>query len=102
MPLFKDISVELYGMDIRVLAVLDVLDEIFMNVAGRRAIITSAREGTHSPNSLHYKGRALDLRNRDLSAEQNQRVVNLLRSRLGADWDVVVEKDHIHIELDPK
>ena len=77
-----------------------VLDSVTQKAVGRPAIITSVLDGTHSANSLHYEGRALDLRTRDLTAEQIEEYATALRSGLGQGWDVVVEKTHIHIEWD--
>ena len=70
--------------------------------AGRDCIITSARDGKHSTNSLHYVGKALDMRTRDLTDAQIQALAGELREWLGPDFDVVVERTHIHVEYDPK
>jgi hypothetical protein len=68
----------------------------------RRPTITSALDGTHSANSLHYKGRALDFRTRDLSEAEKQQVFERMKAQLGLDYDVVLEDTHLHIEYDPK
>ena len=65
-------------------------------------IITSGVEGTHSQNSLHYKGRALDFRIRHISRSAAETVFRMMRSALGDDYDVVLEDTHIHVEFDPK
>lgn len=68
-------------------------------------VITSARDGTHGPNSLHSRNgqcNALDLRTNTLTAEQLPHVVKDLTRALGEQFDVVLESDHIHIEWDPK
>ena len=77
-----------------------VLDTVTQATVGRPAIITSVEDGLHSKNSLHYEGRAIDLRTRDLSAEQIAAYAAELREALGMGWDVIVEKTHIHIEWD--
>ena len=69
---------------------------------GYHCTITSASDGRHGPNSLHYSGNALDLRTRDIKAEDQPVVHQALRSALGGQFDVVLEKDHIHVEFDPK
>ena len=63
-------------------------------------VITSASDGKHGPNSLHYKGQALDLRTRHINGQGLQLVVDKLREALGSQFDVVLESDHIHIEFD--
>ena len=71
-------------------------------------VVTSANDGRHMDGSLHMVGRAVDLRTRDLHEEVIRRLANALRKRLnGSDiinrpYQVVVEKDHIHVEYQPK
>lgn len=62
---------------------------------GKDLYITSIMEGTHSPGSLHHAGFAFDIRSEGVSIDR-------IRSLLGDDYDVVVEKTHLHIEYDPK
>lgn len=58
--------------------------------------ITSVQEGTHSPGSLHPLGDAWDQRkNRNVSIAE-------IKAYAGQDFDVVEERDHVHIEYDPK
>ena len=66
-------------------------------------VITSASDGKHGPNSLHYKGKALDLRTKNLRPEQVHPVYVALNEALSpGGFDVVLETDHIHVEFDPK
>ena len=65
-------------------------------------VITSANDSKHGPNSLHYKGQALDLRTRHLNGQGLQAVYHKLKESLGEQFDVVLEADHIHLEYDPK
>lgn len=62
-------------------------------------IVTSALEGVHMAASLHYVGAAVDLR---LPAKRRQQIARNIRERLGGDYDVVLERSHIHIEFQPK
>jgi hypothetical protein len=68
--------------------------------------ITSGDDGKHMINSLHYKGLAIDLRTRDLEGGSLGSIAKgihaELKGLLGRDYDVVLEKDHIHLEYDPK
>ena len=63
-------------------------------------VITSANDSKHGPNSLHYKGQALDLRTRHLNGQGLQSVYHKLKESLGEQFDVVLESDHIHLEWD--
>lgn len=66
--------------------------------------ITSGRDGKHSSTSLHYCGRAVDLRIRDLPYPEktSKLIAGKLKYILGSDYDVILESDHIHIEYDPQ
>lgn len=64
--------------------------------------ITSLTDGQHSPDSLHYKGYALDCRTRDISVPLLDVIVREIKESLGSDYDVVLEGDHLHVEYDPK
>jgi hypothetical protein len=64
--------------------------------------ITSLDDGVHKKDSKHYLGLACDCRTRDLKIRTLIDIVEDLRNTLGEDFDVVVEKDHLHIEYDPK
>ena len=65
-------------------------------------VITSLTDGRHSKNSLHYSGNAMDLRTRNVNKDELLPLVNTLRKALGENYDTVLEKDHIHVEYDPK
>lgn len=80
-----------------------VAEFVYEKHAGRRAVVTSCVDGVHHPGSLHYKGRAVDLRTRDLNALTTGAIVKDLKAWLTSQgFDVVLERDHIHIEFDPK
>lgn len=63
-------------------------------------VITSTYEGHHMDSSLHYANDAFDVRS-DVSMFF-ETVHTRLKERLGPDYDIIREKDHIHIEYDPK
>ena len=65
-------------------------------------VITSANDSKHGPNSLHYKGQALDLRTRHLPEPAVQGIIDKLKVSLGEQFDVVLEADHFHLEYQPK
>lgn len=67
-------------------------------------VVTEATGGQHMVGSLHASGRAVDLRTRDVSPVMLPVIVSELRSRLGENYDVVLEtvSPHIHVEFDPK
>ncbi len=64
--------------------------------------ITSGTDGTHMKGSKHYEGNALDLRRKNMTPDVLAQYLLVLKERLGRDYDVVLERDHIHVEYDPK
>lgn len=64
--------------------------------------ITSVVDGKHSDNSLHYTGFAIDTRTRYFNKEKQQELVGDIRRHLTDEFDVILEKDHCHIEFDPR
>lgn len=64
--------------------------------------ITSANDGKHMDTSLHYKSRAVDIRVNDRPNSDWPGYRDLLARRLGPSFQVILEKDHLHIEYDPK
>ena len=88
-------------LHVNMVRLLPVIDYISIGVCDRPAIITSTTDGKHLPDSLHYKGLAVDLRTRDLSIEDKQLYFSALKFALRKLCDVVLETDHIHVEYSP-
>jgi hypothetical protein len=67
-------------------------------------VFTSCMDGKHGAQSLHYVGKAVDIRlpSRFTNdpVDDDAMVVDL-KLNLGEEWDVVLEADHIHVEHDP-
>lgn len=64
--------------------------------------LTSGTEGEHSPGSLHYLGLAFDLRIKHMDAMDPVRIAEMCAKRLGDEFDVALEGNHIHVEFQPK
>lgn len=77
--------------------VVQAFDEI-----DRDMIITSLNDGQHMAGSLHYEGKAADLRIWNLAPNDPKVVERRIAILVGPEFDVILEKDHIHIEYDPK
>lgn len=70
------------------------------------AVMTAGTDGSHSRGSLHYVGLATDWRTKNLpggsAGLKSNAVAADIRKALGEEFDVVLEKTHIHIEYQPK
>ncbi len=101
-------GVVIYKMHERIEELLDgtVLDDTFLKHVGRQCLVTSGREGKHGKNSLHYWGRAIDIRTNDLPNAQTHDIFFELKKELDDLYDILWEyvgtrHEHIHIEYDP-
>lgn len=80
------------------LRIIVALSDVFLR-HGKTATITSCNDGKHMGTSYHYKNKALDIRIRDLPESMWKQYQNDLQTELGAGYQVILEKDHIHIEV---
>ncbi len=69
---------------------------------GQELVATSINDSKHSETSLHYSGCAVDLRTHYFKKDEVKMVASDIRERLTIDYDVIVEKDHIHLEYQPR
>ena len=69
-------------------------------------ILTSGIDRNHMRNSLHYAGMAVDFTwagyDRAIGKNRGSYIASRLKARLGTNYDVCVENDHIHIEFQQK
>ena len=68
------------------------------------AVVTSITDGVHPDlQHIHYKGLAVDIRTRDIPMSTMAFIESDINEALQPmGFDVVMEKDHIHVEYDPK
>lgn len=85
-----------------ILVAMDMADVASKKVSGKEMVITSVLDGIHSNNSLHYVGRAFDIRVWIYTEYQIKMLMLELKKVLGNGYDIIFEEDHIHIEFDPK
>ena len=64
-------------------------------------IVTSVTDGKHMNGSLHYKGYGFDVRTNFLTSTQKTIFFDALRNHMDLEFDIVLEKSHIHVEFDP-
>ena len=51
--------------------------------------------------SMHYVGYALDFRTRHIAVGWHEKLAKEVRRALTDEYDVVLEKTHLHVEYDP-
>jgi hypothetical protein len=89
---------------------LDVTDSVYRSMFGKQPVVTSLSDSVHKDDSKHYgapgdvRARAFDLRTvkAPLTQAETAKLASNLRNQLGPRFQVIVEKDHIHCEYDPK
>ena len=94
----KDNTVNIVDLAPQLVMLLPVIDQIYHDEYNTELVITSGKDGIHKQGSLHYEGKAVDLRIWNIWDS----LIARLKKELGPDFDVVLEKDHIHLEWDPK
>ena len=94
-------GIKILGLRPELNLALIIADKIWSNY-NQELVITELTGGKHGTASLHYAGLSADLRTRYFTDEEKELVAKDLREALGENYDVVVEKTHIHIEFQPK
>ena len=94
-------GVSVVGIKPEMLIALPIIDQCYQKV-GVECVLTSGTEGTHGRGSLHYVGLAADFRTNTLKSDQKTRLLNLVSGALTGEYDVILEKTHLHCEFQPK
>lgn len=96
------------GFSPALLRLLEVLDQVTaerLPGAPPSVTITAGSNGSHAPNSAHYRFEALDLRTKDFAtSEAKHAFAAALRAQLGEKFFVDLEHEHesaehIHVQL---
>jgi len=82
-------------------AVFTIVEQVYQ-ARGLDPEITSIDDEPHGTSSRHWYGGAWDVGVRGINLETRKVIEIELRRRLGTDFDVVLEGDHIHIEWEPR
>ena len=91
------------GLTDNITNIESAVDQAYVAAGGpnSEATVTFGTNGTHSADSLHYSGNAVDLRVWGLSDAQRADYAQQIRDLVGDNYDVIDEGDHIHVEYDP-
>lgn len=96
-----DEDVTLKSLKFEMYSLLHAIDFIFNVDTGRDAFIVATTNGLHEPDSLHYKGLAVDFDTSSLSEDVVERVARHITICLPYLVTVRVDFFHIHVEYNP-
>lgn len=94
-------GVKLASLRPQMVLATSIIDGVYREL-GYHTVITSGNDGKHSHGSLHYVGLAVDYRTRQLREGDAEKVKAQVAKALGAEYDVVLEPTHLHVEYQPK
>lgn len=95
-------GVRIAGLRPETVFALQVIEGAFRDAGYPMTTVTSGVEGSHSRASLHYLGCAVDIRTRFVPTEKLETLRVEIARRLTAEYDVILEGDHLHVEYEPK
>tara|TARA_R110000782_G_scaffold218156_1_gene305533 strand:+ start:517 stop:840 length:324 start_codon:yes stop_codon:yes gene_type:complete len=102
MPLRMKHGVSMNGIKPEMVMGINLALGYFDSMGIRDMVVTSIVDGKHSYGSLHYVGYAADIRIWAIESDGLAEFTEGLAEELGEEFDVTLEKDHIHIEFQPK
>ena len=102
----KDRTVNITKLDPVMFRAIVYAEDLY-NKYKRDTVITSGNDGAHGMHSKHYDNRGLDFRTFHLPGGYLGLEARDIAQRLNAQlkplgFDIVLEKDHLHVEYDPK
>lgn len=74
-----------------------IVEPIFA-LYGVEMVITSGTDSSHSLNSEHYKGLALDLRSHDLNGREGEVLNRIKQVTEPLGYATILESDHFHAQ----
>jgi len=97
-----DVKINGRHFDIEVRRILDVARATAPELTDGAVWVTSANDGAHMDQSKHYSNEAFDIRIWNIAGGHAyaRTWVARMALALGDDYDVILEADHIHCELD--
>ena len=94
-------GVAIFGVRPETVLGINIASQIF-EAMRLDCVLTSVTDSKHGWGSLHFTGTAFDLRSRHVHVDERDGVSKALKTALGTDFDVILEKDHFHVEFQPK
>jgi hypothetical protein len=94
-------GVKLKGIQPEMVLAAQIVASVYATFDNAACVITSAKDGKHMDGSLHCVGYALDFRTSHIRSGWQQKLFDDVTRALGAEYDVVPEPTHLHVEYDP-
>lgn len=103
-PVFFKQGVKFYGVKTETLAGIMIASFVYYRNGHALTVLKLVTEnpGVERLRTAHDQGLAFDIRTQMIAKAKQPAMVMSLKDALGDDYDVVLEKDHIHIEFDTK
>lgn len=100
-------GVKLTGIKPEIVLAAYIMDQVYSQYGIPDCVITSGLDGTHMKHSKHYTGEAFDFGVKQTPTTYYAdnllyKIVDAVQMRLGENYDVIFETNHIHCEYDPK
>ena len=96
-------GVSLKGLNPPMSIATQVICGVYGNHGFAICTLTSVADGKHSRGSKHYIGNACDYRTVKMDKTYDwESVRDDIANALGDEFDVVLERTHLHVEFDPK
>lgn len=100
-------GINVVGIRPETVLAITLLAEVYKELNLRCCITEVLAQRGHSRASLHYAGAAFDVGIRHINGDLFdpgvvQRLQHEVQRRLGAQYEVIAEPDHIHVEFQPK
>ena len=100
MILYKK-GVDIRGIRAETVIGIMICGETYSFIANSDCVVTSVCDGKHKKGSLHFVGLAADIRIWNVNNKINLIFDELKRRLIPLGFDIILEKDHFHIEYQP-
>ena len=94
-------GVRMFGIRPEMVLAATIVTSVYSEFNNAECVITSITDGEHGLNSHHKKGFAIDFRTRHIPEGWLDKLRTRIQICLGDEFDVVLEKTHLHVEYDP-
>lgn len=99
------LGVKIFGIREETVVALVTIESVFRDEELDCIVTSVSEKAVHSRTSLHFAGFAIDLRTiafEHMTQTQAEWITARLKEALTDEFDVILEKDHIHVEFQPK